>query len=60
MILNSDIPGDPRIVNLQDFTTVWELDKFQMQLLIRAFAAAKRTCFKDLEVGRETERHGRV
>jgi len=31
-----------------------------MQLLIRAFAAAKRTCFKDLEAGRETEHHGRV
>lgn len=54
MILNSDFPGDPRIFNLQDFTTVWELDKFQMQLLIRA--AAKRTCFKGLEVGREAER----
>lgn len=60
MILNSDIPGDPRIFNLQDFTTVWELDKFQMQLLIRAFAAAKRTSFKDLKVGKETEHHERV
>lgn len=27
-----------------------------MQLLIRALAAAKRTCFKGLEVGREAER----
>lgn len=60
MILNSNFPGDPRIFNLQDFTTVWDLDKFQMQLLIRAFAAAKRTCSKDLEVGRGAEHPGRV
>lgn len=60
MILNSHIPGDPRIFNLQEFTTVWELDKFQTQLLRRAAAAAKRTSFKDLRVGRESAHRGRA
>lgn len=57
MIFNRAIPRDPWFFNLQDFTTVGELDAFQVLLLLvfkkkkerKAFTAAKRTCFRDLK-----------